>query len=88
LVWFEEQLKNMAERLPPKMDDNTVIREKGLSEEMRSLRPDLNFVGRTFGSSHMMPIDISCPSGRISYGKSTLEKVYIHMKDKSNRLAR
>jgi hypothetical protein len=32
-------------------------------------------------------IDISCPSGRISYEASTLEKVYIDKKEKYSKLA-
>jgi hypothetical protein len=42
----------MAERLLSKIGDSTVIQEEDLSEEIRSLRPDLNFATRTFGSSH------------------------------------
>jgi hypothetical protein len=76
----------MKERLLLEIGDNTVIREESLSEELRSLRPDLNFVTRTFGSSHIVLIDISCPYRRISYGTNTLEKVYLDKKKKYNRL--
>jgi hypothetical protein len=75
----------MAERLLLKIGDNKVIRDKGLSEKVRSLRPDLSFVTRTVGSGNMVPIDISCPDGRISYRANTLEKVYIDKKEKCNR---
>jgi hypothetical protein len=34
----------MAERLNSKIGGNTVIHEQGLSDEVRSSRPDLNFV--------------------------------------------
>jgi hypothetical protein len=53
--------ENMAERLSSKVGDNTGIREEGSSDEARSLRLDLNFVTRTFRSSHKLLIDISCP---------------------------
>jgi hypothetical protein len=79
--------ENMAERLLSSIGDNTVIREEGLSEEVRSLRPNLNFVTGSFESSHTMLIDISCPSRRISDGANTLEKVYIDKKDKYSKLA-
>jgi hypothetical protein len=67
----------MDERLLLKIGDNTVIREEDLSEEVRSLRPDLNFVTRTFGPTHTVLIDISCPSRSNSSGGNTLEKDYI-----------
>jgi hypothetical protein len=59
--------ENIAERLLSKIGDNIVIREEGLSEEVRSLRPDLNFVTISFGPSPTMLIDISYSYGRISY---------------------
>jgi hypothetical protein len=79
--------ENMTERLLSKIGDNTVIREESLSEDVQSLRPDLNFIIRTFGSNHTMLIDISCPDGRISYGANTLEKAYIDKKEKYSKLA-
>jgi hypothetical protein len=79
--------ENVAERLRSKIGDNTVSREEGLSEEVRSLRLDLNFVARSFRSSHTVLIDISCPSRRISYGANTLEKVYFDKKEKYSKLA-
>jgi hypothetical protein len=51
------------------------------------LRPDLNFATRTFGSSHTVLIDISCPSGPISYETNTSEKGCIEKKTKSSRPA-
>jgi hypothetical protein len=77
----------MKERLLSKIGDNTVVQEEGLSEEVRSLRPDLSFVTKIFGSIHTVLIDISCPYERISYGANTLEKVYIDKKEKYNKLA-
>jgi hypothetical protein len=77
----------MEERLPPEIDDNTLIRDESLSEEVRSLRQDLNFVRRPFGSSYTILIDISCPDGLISSGMSTLAKAYLDKKEKYTRLA-
>jgi hypothetical protein len=79
--------ENMAERLLSKIGDNIVIREEGLSKEMRSLRRDLNFVTKTFGSSSRVPIVISYLSGCTSYGVNTLEKVCIDKKEKHKKLA-
>jgi hypothetical protein len=56
----------MTERLLSKIGGNIVIREEDLSEKVRSLKPDLNFVTRSLGSNQMVLIDISCPYGRIS----------------------
>jgi hypothetical protein len=42
---------------------------------------------KTFALSDTVLIDILCPYGRISYGVNTLEKVYIHKKEKCSRLA-
>jgi hypothetical protein len=53
-------------RLLSKISDSRVIRDKDLSEEVRSLRADLNFATGTVGSRHTVPIDISCPDGSIS----------------------
>jgi hypothetical protein len=69
------------------IDDNTIIRKEHLSEEVRSLRPDLNFVTRPFGANHTVPIDILGPYGRISYGANTLEKVYTDKKETYSRVA-
>jgi sialic acid synthase SpsE len=79
--------ENMEERLLSEIGDNTVIREEDLLKEVRSLKPDLNFVTRSFGSSHTVLIDISCPYRRISYGANILEKVYIDKKEKYSKLA-
>jgi hypothetical protein len=79
--------ENMAERLRLKIGDNTFIREEDLSEEVQSLKPDLNSVTRSFGSTHTVLIDISCLDGRISYGTNILEKVYIDKKEKYSKLA-
>jgi hypothetical protein len=49
--------------------------------------PDLIFVARRFRSSHTMLIDISCLSGRISHGASTLAKVSLDKKAKYCKLA-
>jgi hypothetical protein len=79
--------ENMAERLLWKIGDNTIIQEEGLSEEVQCVRPDLNFVIRTFGSNHTVLIDISRPFQRISYGANTLEKIYIDIKKEYSKLA-
>jgi hypothetical protein len=57
--------KHMKERLPSKIDDNTILREERLSEGVQNLRLSLNFVARTFGSNHIVLVDISCPYGRL-----------------------
>jgi hypothetical protein len=79
--------KYMTERLLSKIGDNPVIQEEDLSEEVRSLRPDLNFVKRSFGSSHAILIDSSCLSRRISSGTNTRETVHIDKKEKYSKLA-
>jgi hypothetical protein len=38
----------MVNRLRSRIGENKVIQEQGLLDEVRSLRPDLNFVTRTF----------------------------------------
>jgi hypothetical protein len=77
----------MEERPLSQIGDHTIIREECLSEEVRSLRRDLTFITRSFGSSHMVLIDISCPDGCISYRMSPLEKLYLDKKEKYSRLA-
>jgi hypothetical protein len=81
---------NMANMLHSAIDENTVIQEHGLSDEVRILRPDMNFVASSFagGALYTVLVDISCPDGRISYGESTLEKVYVEKLVKYGRLAR
>jgi hypothetical protein len=51
--------ENMAESLLWKIGDNTIIQEEALSEEVRSLKPYLNFVTKIFGSSRTVLIYIS-----------------------------
>jgi hypothetical protein len=79
--------KNMQKTFLSKIGDNIIIREEGLSEEMRGLRRDLHFIPRTFGSRHTMVISISSPYGHISYGANTLEKISIDKKEKQRRRA-
>jgi hypothetical protein len=81
---------NMPNRVHSAIGENTIIEEQGLSEEVRSLRPDLNFVASSFaaGAFYTVLIDISCPYGRISFGDNTLEKVYVDKLVKYGRLAR
>jgi hypothetical protein len=78
----------MKEKSRSKMGDNIVIQEEDLSEEVRSLRPNLKVVTQLFGSSRTVILDISCASGRISSGANTLEKVCIDMKEERTNLAR
>jgi hypothetical protein len=80
--------ENMTDILLLQIGDNTVVREDSLSDQVRSLRPDLNIVTQSFGSSHMILIDISWSCTSISYGANTLEKVYVEKKEKYSRLAR
>jgi hypothetical protein len=58
--------ENMAERLLSKIGGNTVIRKEDLSEEVQTVRSDLNSVTKTFGSSHTVRINISCLYRRIA----------------------
>jgi hypothetical protein len=51
--------ENKAETFLSKIGDNTVIRREGFSEEVRSLRPDLCFETRSFGSNPKVIIDIA-----------------------------
>jgi hypothetical protein len=81
---IEEQ---MANRLHTRISENTTMRGEGLSEEMRRLKPDLNFVASTYGMRFTLIIDISCPYGCISYGENTLRKVYVDKLEKYARLA-
>jgi hypothetical protein len=76
--------KYTKETLLSEIGDDTILREKLLSEEVRSLRLYSNFITRTFGSSHTKPIDMSCRSGGISCGTNTLEKSYL---EKTRRTA-
>jgi hypothetical protein len=77
----------MEERLLLKISDDTLSRQDNSSEEVRSLRQDLNLITRSFGLSNTMLIDISCPSGRVADGANTLEKFDLGKKDKYNKLA-
>jgi hypothetical protein len=79
--------EDMEERLLSKIDENTVVREEDSSQEVRNLRPELNNIIRTFGSSHLVLIDISCPFRCVSWGANTLEKVYIDKKEKYSKSA-
>jgi hypothetical protein len=58
----------------------------GLSEQVRSLRPDLNTIASRSGLPFTLLIDISCLYGRISYGGNTSETVYIDKLEKYRRL--
>jgi hypothetical protein len=75
------------ERSRLKIEDNTIIRKEGLSEEVQRLRPDLNFDAGICASSDPALIDISCAYGRIYDGTNTLEKVYLDAKAKSSKLS-
>jgi hypothetical protein len=76
----------MGERLLSEIGENITIREKSLSDEVRSLRPDISFVAESFTKSYTVLIDISCPYGRIAYRKNTLEKVHVDKLEKYRRL--
>jgi hypothetical protein len=77
----------MGERVLSNIGENIAIREERLTEEVRSLRPDMSFIAETFSLTFTVLIDISCPYGRIAYRKNTLEKVYVDKMEKYRRLA-
>jgi hypothetical protein len=81
-------VENMVGRIHSAMGENVIIQEEGLSDAVRSLRPDLSFIAVLMGAEFMVLIDISCPFGRISYGGNTLKKIYVDKLEKYTELAR
>jgi hypothetical protein len=67
----------MRNSLLSPIGENVTVQEEELPDTVRSLRPDLNFVTSDMGEEFTMPVDISSPFGRISYGKNMLENVFI-----------
>jgi hypothetical protein len=75
--------KHMVDRPHSGIGENTTMGGEGLSEEMRRLRPDLNFVLASMcGTRFTVMIDISCPYGHILDSKNTLQKVYVDKLEK------
>jgi hypothetical protein len=81
--------EHMGLNLESRIDENRTIHEEWLTEAVRSLRPDLSFITKTW--RHPTPftvfMEVSCPYGRKSYGENTLEKVYLDKMVKYRDLA-
>jgi hypothetical protein len=80
-------IEKMKGRIHSPIGENVALHDEGLSEDVRRLRPDLNFVASEAGEQFTVLIDISCPFGRISYGESTLDKVSLDKRTKYRELA-
>jgi hypothetical protein len=80
-------IEKMRGRIHSPIGENVALHDEGLSEEVRRLRPDLNFVASERGEQFTVLIDISCPFGRISYGENTLDKVSLDKRAKYRELA-
>jgi hypothetical protein len=80
--------EHMVNRFHSGIGENTTMVRQSLTEETRRLRPNLNFVANTFVTRFAAMIDISCPTGRISYGENTSQKMYVDKLEKSMMLAR
>jgi hypothetical protein len=81
-------VENLRNKMYSGIGENVAIEEEGLSEEVRRLRPDLNFVANFRRTLSTVLIDVSCPFGRISHGVDTLKKVYVDKLAKYADLAR
>jgi hypothetical protein len=68
--------KFVGARLRSEIHENTPIREEGLSEGQRGLRPDMVFDRRTDGGDVKEIVEFSYPDGHISHDRDTLETVY------------
>jgi hypothetical protein len=80
-------IEKMRGRLHSPIGENVALHDEGLSEGVRRLRPDLNFIASERGEQFTVLIDISCPFGRISYRDNTLDKVSLDKRAKYKELA-
>jgi hypothetical protein len=74
-VLREAITKFVGARLESEIHENTPIREQGLSEGQRGLRPDMVFDRGTDGGDVKEIVEFSCPYGHISHGRDTLETI-------------
>jgi hypothetical protein len=76
-----------GEALRSPIEENTQIREEGLSAEVENLRPDLVFTHEINGQKVTEIIEISCPYGYMSHGENTLQRTFTQKEEKYRRLA-
>jgi hypothetical protein len=74
--------------LESEIHENAPVREPGLSERHKGLRPDMAFDRRTNEGKVKEIIEFSCPDGRISHDRDTLETVYKREVARSQELAK
>jgi hypothetical protein len=67
--------KFVGARLESEIHENTPIREQGLSERQKGLRPDMMFDRRTGEAEVKEIVEFACPDGHISHGRDGLETV-------------
>jgi hypothetical protein len=69
-------IEYVGEELVSDIGENIQIAVAGLSEDVRALRPDLSMVRRVGDDQVMELVEISCPFGRISHERDTLEQSF------------
>jgi hypothetical protein len=83
----EAVVKFVGRDLQSDIRTNSTIREDGLSEDQRALKPDMVFE-RSTGKGRVTEIlEFSCPYGHMSHDQDTLVAVYAHKTAKYQRLA-
>jgi hypothetical protein len=67
--------------------ENQPIEQEGLSERVRTQRPDMVFERQARQGRVLEIMEFSSPYGYISHERDTLEAVYTHKKEKYEELA-
>jgi hypothetical protein len=71
----EAALKFVDENLKSDIHENTTIRQEGLPDGLKSLRPDMVFEREGRAGRAMEILEFSCPYGYVSHERDTLAAV-------------
>jgi hypothetical protein len=83
----EAVVKFVGRNLQSDIRTNSTIREDGLSEDQRALKPEMVFERNTGKGDVTEILEFSCPYGHMSHDQDTLGAVYTHKTAKHQQLA-